>query len=298
MEAKSARDRLIGELATRQHGVVSRRQLLAAGVGATAIAHRLDAGRLHPVHRGVYTVGHRVLGARGRWLAAVLACGDGAALSHQSAGAAWRIQPPQGQPAIHVTAPRGAGRKRSGIHAHRDRLHTDDTTTLAAIRITTPSRTLVDLAATSRSDRQIEQALDEARYLGLLDPPALDAAMARASRGVRALDRVLGHHDAGTTRTRSNLEEAFLALIRSTALPPPVANATVGRMTVDFLWPEQRLVVETDGHAYHDTPRRRRRDARRDALLRRWRYQVIRVAEADMRERPLAVIGLVTSALG
>lgn len=290
-------DRLIGELATRQHGVVSRHQLLASGVGGRAISRRLAAGRLHTVHRGVYAVGHRVLGPHGRWLAAVLACGDGAVLSHASAAAAWRIRPPKAGGTVDVTVPGDAGRKRAGIRAHRVRLHPEDVTTLAAIRITTPSRTLIDLA-TTYSSRQIEQALDETRYLRLLDRTALDAAMARASRGARALERVLADHVAGTTRTRSNLEEAFLALIRSAALPQPVVNAKVGRMTVDFLWSTQRVIVETDGHAYHDSPRRRRRDARRDALLRSWRYDVIRVAEADLRERPLAVIGLVASALG
>ena len=176
---------------------------MAAGVGAKAIAHRIDVGRLHPVHRGVYTVRHRVLGILGQWLAAVSACGEGAALSHRSAAAAWKIQPLGDALPIDLIVAGGAGHKRRGIVAHRDRLHRRDVTALGAIPLTTPSRTLVDVAATARSDRQI----------------------------------------------------------------------------------------------YHDTPSRRARDARRDALLRRWRYQVIRVSEADVRERPRTVAQLVTGAL-
>ena len=270
---------------------------MAAGVGAKAIAHRIDVGRLHPVHRGVYTVGHRVLGVLGQWLAAVSACGEGAVLSHRSAAAAWKIRPLGDVLPIDVTVAGSAGRKRRGIVAHRDRLDRRDVTALGAIPITTPSRTLVDVAAAARSDRQIEKALDEARYRGLLDRRTLDAAMDRATFGVRALGRVLSSHDPGSTRTRSGLEEAFLALIRAAALPLPLVNVKVGRMTVDFLWPEGRVIVETDGDRYHDTPSRRARDARRDALLRRWRYQVIRVSQTDLRDRALAVTQLVTSAL-
>jgi len=231
-------------------------------------------------------------------MAAVLACGEGAVLSHGSAAAAWKIRG-TGAAIIDLTVPGDGGRRVRGLRVHRDRLDPADVTTLggSAVPITTPSRTLVDLAATLASPRQVERALDEAHALKLLDHRELTAAIGRAHRGARALTAVLAGHIPGTTRTRSGLEEAFVRLCRAHDLPQPLVNQKVGRMTVDFLWPDRRLVVETDGADYHDLPQLQERDRRRDALLTRWRYTVLRVPEDRLEREPDAVAADVRAAL-
>jgi uncharacterized protein (DUF1697 family)/very-short-patch-repair endonuclease len=296
MRSKRPNERWLGDVATAQHGVVTKRQLMDAGFSADAVNRRIGAGRLHPVHRGVYAVGHRVLGAQGRWLAAVLACGEGAALSHVSAAAAWGIRRTNAV-LIDVTATGDKGRKVRGLRIHRNRLHLADTTLLDGIRITTPSRTLVDLAATLRTDRLLERAFDEAHILELLDHAAVAEISARTRNGRRRLRRVLATHTAGTTATASGLEEAFLALTRAANLPAPLVNHRIGRMRVDFLWPQERLVVETDGGRYHRTPTQRAADRRRDALLTKWRYHVLRIPGDEIDEDPEAVRATVHAAL-
>lgn len=169
MRPKIDVERRIGDVATRQHGVVARRQLLAEGLSAEAIKRRVRAGRLHVVHRGVYAVGHRVLGPQGRWPAAVLACGD---------------------------------------------------------------------------DRHLERAC------------------------------------------------------RAAHLPPPLVNHPVGRMSVDFLWPDRRVIVETDGGPYHRTPTQRDRDRRRDALLTKWHYTVLRLPDTEINKDPTAIATALHAALG
>src|SRR3954469_24186100 len=138
-------DALIAALADRQHGVVARRQLVALGLSARAIEHRLERGRLHLLHRGVYAVGHRVLSQRGWWMAAVLAAGPGAVLSHRSAAALWGIRP-TARARIEVTTPKRL-HSRPGLHAHCAVLPPDEMTTYQGIPVTTAPRTLLDLAA-------------------------------------------------------------------------------------------------------------------------------------------------------
>jgi predicted transcriptional regulator of viral defense system len=159
--ATPALDRRIADLAAAQHGVVHRRQLLYLGLSDSAVGRRVAAGRLHRVHRAVYAVGHPVLGAHGRWLAAVLACRPGAVLSHASAGALWEIRPSAAE-RIDVTLP-GAGRPRAPrLRVHRARgLGTEDVTTRRGIPVTSPERTILDLAA-SLSERELEKVLDRA----------------------------------------------------------------------------------------------------------------------------------------
>ena len=215
----------LAALATRQHGVVARRQLLALGLGAAAIGRRLDAGRLHRVHAGVYAVGHPVLGVYGRWMAVVLACGPEAALGYASAAAFWDLR--RGVPSvIDVVVPTAGGRSRGAFRIHRHPgLSRGEVTTQRGIRVTTPARTILDYAAVA-TDRELAYALDQAEIQELTDYPALDA-LARAHprhRGSARLRRTLNDYEAGTKRTRSDLEHAFLALCASHGLPKPLVN--------------------------------------------------------------------------
>ena len=168
-EVTPRRDVAVAELARRQHGTVARAQMLALGMGAGAIKHRLACGRLHEVHRGVYAVGHSVLSMRGRWMAAVLAAGPGAVLSHRSAAALWGIR---NGTAIEVTTPHRV--RRPGIRARGATLPPDEITTRAGIPVTTVARTLLDLAAVlARHD--VESAFHEAEYQHRTDLISLDA---------------------------------------------------------------------------------------------------------------------------
>src|SRR4051794_25405956 len=224
-------DALIAALADRQHGVVARRQLVSLGLSARAIDHRLERGRLHLLHRGGYTVGHRVLSQRGRWMAAVLACGKGAALSHRSAAALWAIRPTS-RAAIEVTTPRKL-RPRGELLPHCAALPADEVTTLDGIPVTTPARTLLDLAGVlSRSP--LERALDEAEVLRLEGPAEL-LRRHPGHRGAATL-RTLLLHPRSPTPTRSALEERFLELVDAAGLPRPETNAIVEGYEVDAVW--------------------------------------------------------------
>ncbi|MEA2289197.1 MAG: hypothetical protein QOD55_1194 [Solirubrobacteraceae bacterium] len=285
-------------LAARQHGVVARGQLRALGLKGTAIAHRVRAGRLHRVHRGVYAVGHPVLGAHGRWMAAVLACGPTAALSHASAAALWEIRASAGSK-IDVTVRTAGGRDRAGLRIHRTpSLSPDETTVLHGIPVTTPARTLLDLAATLPR-RRLERALDQADVLRLLDGQSLDAVVrAHAGRaGTARLTTTLDRHHPGTTLTRSELEERMLALCRAGALPRPAVNAHVDGLEVDFLFPGHRLAVETDGWRYHRTRTAFERDRHRDATLARAGYRVLRFTHRQLDEEPRTVAETLAAAM-
>jgi very-short-patch-repair endonuclease len=263
-------DRRLAELAREQHGLVTHRQLRELGLGKSAIAERAQRGRLHRVHRGVYLVGYPSLTRHGRFLAAVLACGDGVALSHFSAAVVWGILQARGQP-IHVTAPKR--RRVPGIVVHRasldgERLRRD------GIVVTTPARTLVDLADVVPR-RTLERAFDEAQYLGL----DFENARPRHGRsGSGNLSSVLAVHRPGTTRTRSELEELFLRLCDDHGLSRPDVNCHIEGFECDFVWREARLIVETDGAAAHGTAGARERDPVRDARLMTAGWRVWRVS--------------------
>lgn len=258
-------------LAREQHWVVTRAQLLALGLTVDAIRHRVAEGRLYRVARGVYAVGRPDLGRHGRWMAAVLSCGSGAALSHASAAALWRIGPDDPH-RIHVSIPASLTRRRPGLMVHR-RAELS-VTTHRGIPVTTPAATLVDLAATS-TPAHVEAALAEADKRDLVDWEELHALVALMTRkaGIPALRALL---DDGPALTDSVLERRFLALVRSAGLPRPRTQAQLGRHRVDFLWPELRLVVETDGLRYHRTPGQQGKDRRRDQELTAAGYTVLR----------------------
>ena len=273
-------DRQIAALAERQHGVVSGAQLQALGLGRGAIARRVQAGRLHRLHRGVYAVGHRRLTRQGRWMAAVLACGEGAALSHRSAAALWGIRRAAGD-TVDISVPGRAGRARhAGIVVHRPRSLTDaDRTERDAIPATTPARTLADLAAIL-TPPQLERAVTATEELRLFDLHAV-AAAARGRPGSAALTRVLA---AWTTVevTRSELEDRFLALCHDHGLPRPGVNGLVHGYEVDFHWPAQRLVAEADSRRHHATRAAFETDRARDADLLVAGYRVVRFTYAQI----------------
>jgi very-short-patch-repair endonuclease len=268
----------VAELAGRQWGVVSLGQLRALGLGEGAVRWRLRSRRLHRVHRGVYAVGHRHLGREGRWLAAVLACGPGAVLSHRSAASHWGLLATS-QALVDVTAARGRRGTRD-IRLHRTRsLIACDTTTHEGIPITTVARTLLDLAATVRPDR-LERAFAQALVLHLYDQRAITHVLQRANghRGKRALAEATAHEPK---HTKSDWEARMLALIRTNQLPEPLVNHTLiapdhGSCEVDFLWPSRHLIVETDSWQFHGTKTAYEDDRARDAALQAAGYRVVR----------------------
>jgi very-short-patch-repair endonuclease len=271
---------------------------VALGLSRNAIAARAAAGRLHRIHRGVYAVGHPVLPRYARWMAAVLAAGPGAALSHASAAALWEIRP-SGATRVDVSVPNSAGRtKRPGLRVHRaTSLAGTETTHHRAIPVTTPARTLLDLAA-SLPRRALERALDQAEVLELFDLRALHEAMHahRGERGARRLAAALEEHQAGTTLTKSELEDRMLALCRTHGIEQPQVNETVAGLEVDFLFAAQRLVVEADGWQFHRTRAAFERDRQRDAVLAHAGYRTLRVTHRQLTRRPSEVVAAIGAA--
>jgi hypothetical protein len=251
-------DRKIAKLAERQHGLVTGTQLLELDIERWAIWYRLEAGRLHSVHRAVYAVGHRLLSREARWMAAVLAVGSDAVLSHLAAAGLWGIRYPA-QSRIEVTTPRRVCAP-DGVRAHRRCLPPDEITTERAIPVTTVPRTILDLA-TVLEPRQVERAIEEAEVRRLDDALSLTDLVERypGRRGTGVIKAILAEGGIGTTYTRSELEERFLAFVRSRSLPSPEANIPIelaGQwIEADCVWRRERVIVELDGHS---TPRPRR----------------------------------------
>jgi Transcriptional regulator, AbiEi antitoxin/Protein of unknown function (DUF559) len=295
MEGKVASvDRRIARIAAQQHGVVSIDQLRRCGLSEAAIANRVAAGRLHRVHRGAYAVGHAALGPEGKLLGAVLAVGRGAhrggtvlehwgaAVSHRSAASLWRLVPTVAEPCHVIVAGDGGRAARAGIRVHRSTSLVPAQVTLCrGVPVTTPARTIADLRRAAAgglpgalSQRELRAAVRQANVLGL----PID--------GEDAEDR-----------TRSDLEGAFLGLCRSYHIPQPEVNVRVGPYLVDFLWKEQRLVVETDGYLYHRGKTAFQDDRGRDLELMRHGYRVLRLAERQVEAAPGHVAGALALAL-
>jgi very-short-patch-repair endonuclease len=251
------------DLVERQHGVIARRQLLALGYSSKSIRHRVASGRLHVIHRGVYSVGRRSVGPHGRWMAAALACGDSAVLSHSSAAALWRIGFEQ-RSVIEVSVRSRHQRRRPGLRIYRrPSLWPEDHATCQNIPITTPVQTLIDMAL--RLDRRgVERMINEADKYDLVHPPELREALDLrvGEPGVAMLRHIL---DRRTFRlTKEELERRFLPLARKAGLSVPLTGQVVNEFEVDFYWPDLDLVVETDGLRYHRTPAEQARDRLRD----------------------------------
>jgi very-short-patch-repair endonuclease/predicted transcriptional regulator of viral defense system len=292
--APAAVDRAVAARAIRQYGVIARRQLRELGVSDRGIDRRVAAGRLHRLHRGVYAVGHTVLGVRGRWMAAVLSCAPGAVLSHAAAGALWELRASEAT-IIDVTVPGSGGRRRRpGIRLHRARSLEGLTTTKDGIPVTTPARTILDLAA-KLDGRPLERLLDQAENARLTDIPSLDAlAREHANhRGARKLLDKLQDHEPGTTLTKSELEERFLSLCRQAGLPQPRVNDDVEGHEVDFIFKDHRVLVETDSWRHHKSREAFENDRRRDATHAAAGYRTLRFTHRQITHEP----GTVTSAL-
>lgn len=273
-------DHAIARLAARQHGVVAHRQLAGLGLGDDAVDYRVRIGRLHRIHHGVFAVGHAKLTVKGRWMAAVLAYGPTAVLSHRDAGALWQVRR-DSRYLIDVTAPGRGRHPRDGITLHRPRLFEDDErTVIDGIPVTTLPRTLIDLAAVLRLD-QLRYAFHEAERRDLLDLAELERIRGRFKRrcGLTKFDLLLAQHRPVSHMTRSALEVLFLEVIRHAGLPEPAVNMWLLDMEVDFVWWAQRLVVEVDGAEYHRTDSARDRDHRRDAALQAAGYKVLHVSD-------------------
>ncbi|MEX2106059.1 MAG: type IV toxin-antitoxin system AbiEi family antitoxin domain-containing protein [Solirubrobacterales bacterium] len=237
-------------LAERQHGVVAHRQLLALGLGEGTLLRRYEGGLLIPIHRGVYALGHRRLGRESRWMAAVLACGPGAVLSHASAAHLWGLRGSRG--AVEVLR-RSGGARHAGIRLHQTRrLDLADTTTEKGIPVTSIERTLLDMAG--RLDaKQVERVLVAADRSKRLRWPELGRVLQRrrGRKGAGLLRRIAIEVDPRAAEALSPSEVDFLALCRHAGIPIPMVNVLLEGHLVDFLWPRERVVVETDSWGFH-----------------------------------------------
>jgi len=280
------RDRELAAIAGRQHGLIARRQLLDAGLGLRTIGRRVEAGRLRSVHRGVYAFGPNRLDRRGRWMAAVLACGDQALLSHRSAAALWGLMRSSGS-IVEVTAPMGRGRQ--GIAVHQGGICEEDRVVVAGIPVTSVARTLLDLAEVV-GERSLEKAFEEADRLRLLEMPALEAVCRRGHgrRGLKPIRRLIEAARFPET-TRSPLEDEVIALCREHGIPLPHTNVSVLDHEVDALWPRERLIVEADSWSFHRHRAAFERDRARDAAMQAEGYRVIRLTHRRLKREPAAV---------
>lgn len=277
-------------MAARQHGVVTRSQALAAGIGSEAIRDRRGRGALHPLHRGVYLVGHPAPPPLAREQAALLAVGASAHLAGRTAASLWGLLPADPEADVEIVVVGRQVRARSGLAIRRATRALDraDLRRAGGLPVTAPARTIVDLAP-RLDDDALERLVHDAQVLRLASAGAVRAALERAGAvaGAPRLRRALD----GTARgiTRSEAERLLLAVLRRARLPGPRRNARVCGYEVDALWPDRRLIVEVDGFAAHGTRRAFERDRRRDMDLQSSGYRVVRVTWRQLTDEPLAV---------
>jgi very-short-patch-repair endonuclease len=294
-----SRDRRIAEIASLQRGFASRSQLLIAGIESGSISRRLENGRLHAVHRGVYSVGHATPLPWGRETAALLAADGRGVLSHLSAAAAWNMCParPETEPVDVLMAARHTP-NRPGIMAHRTRrLTAHEVRICQGLPVTSPARTLRDIAATV-SMRDLERAVDEALVRRIVRLQQLrEAAAQDTGRSGGPLLAALIEHRGNSTITRSQAEERMHELIRAAGFPQPESNVRLNGYEVDFLWRRQRVVVEVDGYAYHSSRSAFERDRAKDAALAAAGFLVIRITWLQMEREPYVVVAHLAQAL-
>jgi very-short-patch-repair endonuclease len=289
----------IAQIAGRQDNLITWEQLVRIGVGRRSVARRVESGRWQRVHKAVYLIGPAppTLSAKAR--AAAFTCGEGAAVSHRTAAVVWRLLPVAPEPELHViVAGRNPGVK-PGIHIHRvAELPPNEVARRDGIPLTTPARTICDLAATEPL-RDVESALAEARIHRLATDRQINAVIQRAPTRAGALivRRLLDAED-DTGYTRSKAERILRDVIHAADLDRPLFNEPVLGYVVDALWPKQRLIVEVDGYTYHSHRAAFERDRRRDQQLVAAGYRVIRVTWIQLRDRPIAVITTIAQALG
>ena len=299
--AERTLDAQLADLAARQHLVFGLAQLVALGLGASVVRRRAASGRLHRVHRGVYSlVPPNVLSVEGRYLAAVLACGPAAALSHRSAADLHGLRACHRR-TVEVIIPGRCTHRHPGIQVHRS-VHIDlgaDTTVQDAIPVTTVARTHLDLAAVV-APRGVERACDQAEALRVFDLRALRDQIERnpGHPGAAVLRSILATHAAGATVTDSPLEEAMYAVIAARGVPMPEHHGPIdpgdGGVIIrpDFVWRARRLVVEVDGAGTHLTRHAFEADRRRDQRLTAAGWRVIRVTWRQLHDEPARVAAL------
>lgn len=289
---------ILRELGATQHGVVTRAQLLGRGLPVHAVDRLVRARRLTVVQRGVYQLGPLPLPRAAEW-AAVLAGGCDARVSHRTAACLrGMLEARQHVGGVDVTVPRRRPRRIDGarIHTVRD-LRTDEVAMVDGIPVTTPARTLLDLAETE-TERVVEQAYASALRMQLVTPETMVGIVERhpAHRGAPLWRRLLAD-PGGPAFTRSEAEEKLLDLTRSAGLPRPELNVDVLGHDVDFVWRDMRVVAEVDGYAFHASARSFAADRRRDAELTAAGYRVLRFTWADLGERRLTTVARLAQAL-
>jgi hypothetical protein len=289
-------DSRVAKIAARQHGAITAKQLATTGLGRSAISERVRSGRLHRIHQGVYAVGHRGLSLHGRFMAAVLACGPGAVLSHTSAAVLWKLLRPIDGP-VHVSIPATSGRKpRRGIHLHRcaslhqPRPPAEPSPSPSSLpirggrgrRLLTTHRDRIPVTTVPRTIEDLDGYV----------PPRL---YRRAKRQAELMGIDL--EGVESDGTRSDLESLFLDLCALHHLPPPEVNVKLGRWEVDFLWRLQHLVVETDYWTYHRGSVAFEDDHARDLDLHAAGYTVLRFTDRQLEGEPERVVVVVAEAL-
>lgn len=282
-------ERLVA-LGYRQHGVLALWQVETLGVSRWSVLRRAQAGHLHRQYPGVYALGHAKLTLHGRWMAAVLACGPEAVLSHQSGAALWDLRGAPSGP-IDVTAP--GKRRQAGIRAHTSGVI--ERATADGIPVTTLERTILDTAATLSAQR-LRTLLEQVQYRGLLHPERF--ARHRGHRGLKPVLATLKSLSDEAPWTQSELERRFLELVRTANLPAPQVNVVVAGFVVDFCWPAQRLVVEVDGYKHHSAHSAFEQDRRKDIRLTLAGYRVVRITYARIVHHAAELIAELRGLLG
>ena len=298
VHVSGTRDERIAQIAARQRGRVASRQLIAAGIGRSAVRQRTRCGRLFPIRRGVFSVGHPGPVEFGDETAALLAAGDDAALTGLSAAVVWGILDPiSREAAVDLITPTARRISHSGIRCHRStiliagdiRIHRD-------LPVLSPARALLDLAEQT-TIRRTELAVDHGLVARLLTRADVWDVIERAPTrpGANILRQLV--EERPTTVTRSEAEERVLALIRDADLPAPLLNVRLHGFEVDFYWPAQRFVLEVDGYRYHSLDRAFEHDRRKDAVLQAAGIATTRVTWRQATAEPYAVIARLAQAL-
>jgi very-short-patch-repair endonuclease len=292
----SVLDTVIARLAARQHGVVAVWQLTALGISTSGVGRRLTDGRLWRIHRGVYAVGP--LDRMGYWMAAVLACGEGALLSHRDAAMLWNLRQTD-RTAVDVTAPGTRRRRRPRITTHGSELHPADRTEVDGIPVTSVARTLLDLAEVAPAEH-VRRAYEAAERHDLLDMHAVHDLVARSNgrRGLPALLDLLDYDPREAVESKSDLESRFLDLVREAGLPLPQVNVLVEGFLVDAYWPQARLVVELQSWAHHRHRQAFERDNERLARLQVAGCSALPLTHRQVQDEPDWVIRSVIELLG
>jgi very-short-patch-repair endonuclease len=291
-----SRDGVVAKLAGAQRTIVSHEELIAHGYGRRVIAHWVNRGRLTSVFHGVYSVVQGDLPPLAREQAALIACGEGAFLSHRSAAFVWGLRKTAPVTVeVTVRAPRRASHK--GIHVHRIRAIADREVRFNdGLWVSSPERAVLEIAAVAPAE--LPRVIEDGLAARKINRRELEAVLARnrPCRGAARLAEILGDSIA-MTMTRSQRERAFLKLIRESGLPLPETNAKLGPFEPDFLWRRERLVVEIDGYNFHSGPDSFSRDREKDLFFKGLNLDVVRFTGDHVLNQPAMVLAMVAQEL-